>query len=134
MCPKKIEEDVASVVKAGESVELIEHAGQSYVLVKNLPAPTPPWEQCTHDIVIAIPAAYETAGLDGFYLKLPYKFGAAEHPRVNGPVIGLAGSSFKLVSWHYAEGNPWLPGQDDLGSHIVHCKGFFYHRKATSGY
>lgn len=134
MCPDRIREEVEALVKAGEPVQLAQVDGQCYAAVGKVQAPAPPWGSATHEILIAIPAAYDNAGMDGFYLRLPYVFNGGTHPKVNGQTIQFDGASWQLVSWHYPTGKPWLAGQDDLSSHILHCKGFFYHRGAINEY
>ena len=82
--------------------------------------------------LVAIPTTYDTAPLDGFYLALPHIFNGGLHPRVNGQVVDLEERKWQLVSWHYTEERPWRRGQDDLDSHISHCRGFFLHRGAKN--
>jgi hypothetical protein len=87
MCPQAAKDEVAALVERGVAVELLELDGQCYVLERGLTAPTPPWDRSSFDIMVAIPAAYDSCSLDGFYLALPYKFKGGEHPRVNGGTI-----------------------------------------------
>ena len=49
-------------------------------------------------------------------------------------VIEVNSHRWQLVSWHYPDGRPWRRGQDDLETHILHCKGFFFHRGAVNAY
>jgi hypothetical protein len=116
----------------GVKLRLIDHVGQCYVLHERLATPSADWETAVHDVLIPVPLAYETAGLDGFYLKLPYKFKGGEHSRVSGQILTIDGMQWKLVSWHYADGKPWRAGTDNLETHITHVKGFFLKRGATN--
>jgi hypothetical protein len=134
MCPPALQPEIDQLVGRGAAVELIEAGGQSYVLGRAVAAPTPPWDQGTYDILVAIPAAYDAASLDAFYLALPYKFHGGSHPRVQGAVITVLGRQWQLVSWHYQDGKPWARGLDDLASHLTHCQGFFFHRGAVNAY
>jgi hypothetical protein len=134
MCPQTLEEEIAALVKRGISVEVVEANNQCYTLARGLPAPVPPWDKDVYDILIAIPAAYDAASLDAFYLGLPYKFKGGAHPRVQGTVITVKDRQWQLVSWHYPDGKPWQRGQDDLASHLSHCKGFFLNRGAINAY
>jgi hypothetical protein len=134
MCPQALEDEIAALVKRGVSVEAIEADNQCYVLAVGLSAPTPPWDKNAYDILVAIPAAYDAASLDAFYLALPYKFNNGAHPRVQGAVITVRERQWQLVSWHYPDGKPWTRGVDDLASHLTHCKGFFLHRGAVNAY
>ncbi len=130
-----LKEHVAELNRPGMALEIWEHAGQPYVYVPAMPACTPPWDAAAHDILIAIPAAYDLAALDAFYLSLPYTFNGGIHPRVeNGSIIEVNGRRWRLVSWHYPDGKPWQAGRDTLGTHIVHCKGFFLQRGAINDY
>ncbi len=134
MCPSAANDEVELLASRGEAVELIGAAGQTYILGRALEAPTPPWDRGSYDILVAIPAAYDAAALDAFYLGLPYKFNGGTHPRVQGAVITVNGRQWQLASWHYRDGKPWTRGLDDLASHLTHCKGFFFNRGAVNGY
>ena len=130
-----IKEEVAGLTARWLKVSLIEANGQEYAQILELAAPSPPWDSSSHDVLIAIPAAYaDGAALDAFYLRLPYKYKDGAHPRVGGAVISVGGSQWQLVSWHYPDGKPWERGRDSLESHIMHCKGFFSHRGAVNDY
>jgi hypothetical protein len=132
MCPQAVRDEVDALTKRGFGVELVEASGQCYVLARGLEAPAPPWDRNSYDILVAIPAAYDAACLDAFYLALPYKFNNGPHKRAQGKVITVEGRQWQLVSWHYPDGKPWTRGKDDLESHLTHCKGFFLHRGAVN--
>jgi len=132
MQPTSAVEQVQELVDRGVAIELTAIGGQCYALVNGVEAPTPPWSNSKFDILIAIPAAYDAAHLDGFYLALPYTFNDGEHPRVQGQIIEHLDRKWRLVSWHYPDGKPWIRGQDSIETHIVHCRGFFLHRGAVN--
>lgn len=132
MIPERAAEEVSVLVSRGMAIELTERNGQCYALVKGTKAPTPPWGKSEFDILIAVPAMYDAADLDGFYVELPCQYNNGEHPRVQGDVIEHLGRKWRLVSWHYADGRPWVRGQDTLETHIEHCHGFFLHRGAKN--
>jgi len=132
MCPDRAREEVADLARRGIKVTLVAVEGQCYALVEGLEAPSPPWHSVRFDILIAIPAAYDAADLDGFYVALPCSFNNGEHPRVNGNIIEALQRKWRAVSWHYPEGEPWKRGQDSLESHIFHCRGFFLQRRAVN--
>jgi hypothetical protein len=132
-CPKDIQSEVDLLTNRGLDLQLLEAGGQCYVLA-GIEAPSPPWDHPSQHILIAIPAAYRNAGLDAFYLGLPYKFKDSAHPSVNGGLVAAKDRQWQLVSWHYKDGKAWVPGQDNLDSHIIHCKGFFLHRGAINVY
>jgi Prokaryotic E2 family E len=132
MGPQAAQDEVAALAARGVPAELIEVEKQCYVLVRGLEAPSPPWDRGCYDILVAIPAAYDASSLDAFYLALPYKFDGADHPKISGGTVTFDGRQWRLVSWHYPDGKPWTRGQDDLASHLTHCKGFFLHRGALN--
>jgi Prokaryotic E2 family E len=134
MCPPTAKDEVETLQNRGVLVELVAAGGQCYVLARGLLAPAPPWDRATYEILVAVPAAYDAACLDAFYLGLPYEFNGGTHPRVQGAVITVGDRQWQLVSWHYPDGKPWKRGIDDLASHLTHCKGFFLHRGATNDY
>jgi hypothetical protein len=134
MCPSAIRDELEALAKDGAPVGLLEANGQCYVLARGLEAPAPPWDRKGYDILVAIPAAYDAASLDAFYLALPYTFNGGAHPRVQGAVVTVGDRRWQLVSWHYPDGKPWARGLDDLASHLTHCKGFFLHRGAINDF
>lgn len=134
MCPERLKEEIAALVKRGVSVEAVEAGNQCYAVARGILAAVPPWDKDAYDILVAIPAAYDAASLDAFYLGLPYRFKNGTHPRVQGTIITVQGRQWQLVSWHYPDGKPWLRGQDDLASHLAHCRGFFLNRGAINAY
>jgi len=127
-----IEEHVAALHRRGVAARLVAAGSQEYVRTLVSEIPVPPWQASSHEILIAIPGPYDTAALDGFYIALPHAFNGGNHPRVNGAVIELEGVNWQLVSWHYADSRPWRQGQDDVDSHLTHCRGFFLQRGATN--
>ena len=133
MIPDTVRKEVEQLRDRGSPVELVDLNGQCYTIT-SVEATVPPWNAEKYEIAIAVPAAYDSAALDGFYLRLPYQWNGKEHPRVNGAVIDMKGVQWKLVSWHYADGKSWNRGQDCLDTHIMHCRGFFLHRGARNDY
>jgi hypothetical protein len=127
-----IEQHVESLQARGLPVAIVNIAGQNYAHVQRIAAPSPPWDREEYDILVAIPGAYDAANLDGFYLALPYRFREAAHPRVNGAFVEIGERRFQQVSWHYPDSQPWRRGQDDLETHLSHCRGFFSGRGAIN--
>ncbi|HEV3436556.1 MAG TPA: E2/UBC family protein [Gemmata sp.] len=134
MYPQAAKDEVAAMIRRGEAVELVDVDKQCYLLARGLEVTAASWDRTRFDILVAIPAAYDACSLDGFYLSLPYKFKGGGHPRVSGAIISFDGRQWQLVSWHYPDGKPWTRGQDDLASHLMHCKGFFLHRGAVNDF
>jgi hypothetical protein len=129
--PAWIAKQVAELKRNGAAVDTISIGGQCYVVVRGIPAPAPPWDRSAYDILVAVPLA-DGAALDGFYLRLPYKYDGVAHPRVNGQPVTFESDPWQLVSWHYAEGHPWKFPTDSLETHLAHCQGFFLHRGAIN--
>ena len=134
VCQRPAQDEMIRLSRQGIKVELVDSGGQCYALAVGVEAPVPPWDRTAYDVLIAVPAAYDDAGLDAFYLGLPYTFKGGCHPRVQGATIEMNGRRWQLVSWHYPEGTSWRRGHDNLETHILHCKGFFFHRGAVNGY
>ena len=134
VCPRSAQDEVTRLSRRGIKTELVDAGGQCYAVASGVDAPVPPWDRSRYDILVAVPAAYDDAALDAFYLGLPYTFKGGTHPRVQGGVIEVNGRRWQLVSWHYPEGASWRRGQDNLETHILHCKGFFLDRGAVNAY
>lgn len=131
MHPETAVEEVAALVASGVPVNLVEIGGQSYTLGR-VDAPAPPWSKARFDILIPMPAAYDAASLDGFYVELPCTYNGAEHNRIQGEIVNFDDRQWRQVSWHYPDGKPWTRGQDTIESHIEHCHGFFLDRGAVN--
>src|SRR4051812_38409546 len=71
MRPDRAVQEITKLVGCGTAVELIEADSQCYAFVKGIIAPSPPWSKKLFDILIAIPAVFDAAELDGFYVELP---------------------------------------------------------------
>jgi len=128
-CASHFLPEIDALKRQGVDLDVVTIDGQAYCHVRKIPSPVPPWDRAAHDILIALPLA-ETGALDAFYLEMPYAYGGSTHSRVNGAEISYDDRTWKLVSWHYLEGHAWKVGQDDLDSHIEHCRGFFLARAA----
>ena len=120
---QSIENDVAFMQAAGESVELLSEGGQRFVAA-NISIPSPPWSSSTARILIAIPSSYPTAALDAFYVD-PASVTVTERAQPSGLILGQV---WNLISWHYSQTRPWNSRIDDLQSHVTHCRGFFLQR------
>lgn len=130
--PDAMVREVEQLRARGVEVEIVSLGAQCYVLARQIEAPSRTWDRAGYDILIAVPAAYDDAGLDAFYLGIPYSYKGNQHERVNGDEITVGDRKWKLVSWHYADGKEWMRGVDCLETHLVHCKGFFFGRGVHS--
>lgn len=122
-----ITDDVQAAKETGLSARLLEVGEQKYVEVQHVDIPSPPWGAKRVTILIAIPHTYPSGGLDAFYLQLPLTHTGGDIPYKQN-VAQINGSSWALISWHYHESRPWNPLQDNLSTHIQHCRGFFLTR------
>lgn len=125
-----IEDDIAHIQEAGVEARLLNIGAQKYVELSGLKTPTPPWHSGSATILITVPATYPLAGLDAFYLELPFGHSSGSIP-YQQQVANLDGRTWALISWHYASNKQWEPRHDDLASHIEHCRGFFLRRGVT---
>lgn len=126
--PSLLQEELDELVRAGFQADLVTHNGQRYLRVRDLQAPSPPWDHPEHDILIALPGAYEDgASLDAFYLAQPSTYLGKTHRRVGnaGNPLTFDGRTWPLVSWHYPNPKGWKKGVDTLLTHVLHCKAFF---------
>lgn len=129
----KAEAEIARLAVSGTGISLVRGGEQPYALVRGIESPSPPWGGATHDILIAIPNAFDLGtALDAFYLGLPYTFNGGQHNRVSGQTIEIEKRQWRLVSWHYPDGKAFRLGVDNIESHIVHCRGFFLDRGALN--
>ena len=91
--------------------------GSHWVLVHDFPAP----KGYNHDKVTAairIEAGYPDAGLDMVYFNPSLQ-------RIDGQPINatnvtqtIGGTDYQRWSRHRTAENPWMPGEDNLGSHL----------------
>jgi hypothetical protein len=122
-----IEDDIEAANGAGETARLVAVGSQKYVEVRDIGVPSPPWGNVRANILIAIPATYPSGGLDAFYVELPFTHSSGPIPNQQS-TVSIDGRNWALISWHYHETRPWNPLQDDLTTHIQHCRGFFLKR------
>ena len=122
-----IEDDLEVANESGEIARLLTVGSQKYVQVTNISVPSPPWGKDEATILIAIPTTYPSGGLDAFYLGLPFTHSSNSIPKQQ-QIVSIDGRDWALVSWHYHESRPWNSSQDDLITHVQHCKGFFLTR------
>ncbi|MBK6722957.1 MAG: hypothetical protein IPG58_06635 [Acidobacteria bacterium] len=126
-----IEDDISAVQEAGGNARLLSHNGQRFAHIGDIAIPTPPWDRQSTEILIAVSDTYPTAGLDAFYVKLPIGHSSGDVPKKQNE-IQIGDTSWLLISWHYHESRPWNSMQDDLVTHIEHCRGFFLTRGVRS--
>jgi hypothetical protein len=121
-----LDQDVDATKAAGVDARRFTAGGQTYVEVRGLEVPSPPWSGSQANILIAAPAAYPNGGLDAFYLEQGINQGGSVPYQQS--TVTIDGRTWGLISWHYADGKGWNPSRDDLASHIAHCRGFFLKR------
>jgi hypothetical protein len=119
-------QDVDAVKATGVTARAFSVTSQTYVEVRGLEVPSPPWSSTHANILIAAPATYPNGGLDAFYLEQTITQGGTVPYQQS--VVTIDGRTWGLISWHYADGRAWNPSKDDLASHVAHCRGFFLKR------
>ncbi|MBA2525931.1 MAG: hypothetical protein H0V18_09145 [Pyrinomonadaceae bacterium] len=122
-----IADDVEVANETGLTARLIRVGAQTYVEVRDITIPAPPWGNSSADILIAVPATYPAGGLDAFYVGLPFTHSTGSIPNQQ-QTVSIEARNWVLISWHYHESRPWNPRQDDLTTHIQHCRGYFLSR------
>jgi len=122
-----IEDDLKAAQEAGIHARLFIEGGQKYIEARDLAVPSPPWSLDRVSIVISVPATYPTGGLDAFYVEQTVAHAYGSIPYQQGTAT-IDGRPWALISWHYATNRPWNPRQDNLASHIEHCRGYFLKR------
>jgi hypothetical protein len=125
-----INDDIQALREAGTLARLLSFNNQKNVEICDLDVPSPPWATERANILITVPAAYPIAGLDGFYIELPFTHLTGSIPYQSG-TAAIAGRTWALISWHYPATRPWNPVCEDLAAHIEHCRGFFLQRGVT---
>jgi hypothetical protein len=125
-----INDDIQALREAGTIARLLSFNNQKYVEISDLAVPSPPWGTERANILITVPAAYPIAGLDGFYIELPFTHTTGSIPYQSG-TAAIEDRTWALISWHYPATRSWNPVCDDLAAHIEHCRGFFLQRGVT---
>ncbi|MBS0248416.1 MAG: hypothetical protein JSR61_17510 [Proteobacteria bacterium] len=92
--------------------------GSQWVLIHDFPTHAG-YNHATVTAAIRLETGYPNTQLDMVYFHPPLA-------RKDGKVIGatqamqgLDGKSFQRWSRHRTAANPWIPGQDDLGTHVA---------------
>jgi Prokaryotic E2 family E len=122
-----IEDDLKAAQETGINARLFIEGGQKYIEARDLAIPSPPWSRDKVSIIVAIPATYPTGGLDAFYVEQTVAHANGSIPYQKGTAT-IDGRPWALISWHYATNRPWNQRQDNLASHIEHCRGYFLKR------
>lgn len=122
-----LEQDIEMLNRAELNARLLTHGVQRYVEISGIKAPSPPWSKTEIAILIAVPANYPLGGLDAFHVEAELRHSSGSIPRQQ-QCAEICGRNWSLISWHYASNRTWNPLHDDLGSHVVHCRGFFMTR------
>lgn len=113
-----LEPDVAYLNSLGLGWEALMDGGHPWVVLYRWPLP-PGYTQDAVDVAIKIEAGYPDVGLDMAYFHPPVV-------RADGGLIGqtqavqpLDGKAWQRWSRHRTGQNPWVPGDDDLQTHLV---------------
>jgi|UniRef100_B0T6R1 hypothetical protein len=109
--------DEAFLDTLGLAWETIEEGGVQWLLLPGHGLPDG-FDRLVVDIAIQISAGYPAAMLDMAYFHPPIGT-TSRRPIPNADVIQiLDGREWQRWSRHRTAENPWVPGEDDLSSHI----------------
>lgn len=115
---KQLSEVAASGLNASGHTD---DKGQYFLLVRQVETISKDWNSKKTDILFAVPNNYPIGGLDAFYADRGLILSNGQkHQRMQSEHI-IIGKSWWLISWHYNK--PWS-AQDNLLTHIYHCKNF----------
>jgi len=111
------QEDVSYLEEKGLSYETLLSEGAQWVILRDYALPHG-YNQVRTDVAIRIPQNYPIAPLDMFYMY-------PNLARADGQAIGalsplaIEGKQYQQWSRHRTASNQWVPGEDNLATHIV---------------
>jgi hypothetical protein len=111
------QEDVSYLEEKGLVYETVLSDGAQWVILRDYPLPAG-YNQPYTDVAIRIPQNYPIAPLDMFYMY-------PNLARTDGQAIGalsplaIEGKQYQQWSRHRTANNQWVPGEDNLATHIA---------------
>lgn len=109
--------DEAFLDSLGLTWETVEEAGVQWLLLADYQLPEG-FDRAVVDVAIQISAGYPAAQLDMAYFH-PWIATASHRPIPAADVAqALDGRQWQRWSRHRTGENPWIPGEDDLSSHV----------------
>jgi hypothetical protein len=111
--------DEAFLDSLGVAWEAVQEGGVQWIILRQYPLP-PGYAPERVDIAIRISAGYPDAALDmAYFLPHVRRIDGRPIPATDGRVTVL-GAAWQQWSRHRTGANPWVSGEDDLGSHILY--------------
>lgn len=109
--------DEAFLDSLGVAWEAVQEGGAQWIILRQYRLP-PGYAPERVDIAIQISAGYPDAALDmAFFLPHVRRVDGRPIPFTEGRVTVL-GAAWQQWSRHRTGANPWIPGEDDLASHV----------------
>lgn len=106
-----LEEDEKYLAEKGYSWELQPDGGNLALIIKNYPVNENVFDRSRADLLIIIPAQYNNARLDMYYVDPPLKNKDGSYPQAADQFEDHAGRRWQRFSRHL---DTWLPGIDTL--------------------
>lgn len=96
----------------GYEWELLPDGGSGALVIKNYSVASEKYDHGATDLLVLIPAQYNNAGLDMFYVDPPLHLKNGNYPQAAETFEDHAGRHWQRFSRHL--GRPWNPGVDGL--------------------
>ena len=106
-----LEEDEKYLAEKGYSWELASDAGNTALIIKDYSVNSDTFDRAKTDLLIIIPAQYNNAKLDMFFVDPPLRNKDGNYPNAADHFEDHAGRKWQRFSRHL---NVWLPGVDTL--------------------
>ncbi|HJZ90604.1 MAG TPA: E2/UBC family protein [Gemmataceae bacterium] len=106
------EDDEAFLDRKAHRWKLIPGGCGGFLVVKDLAVSTAVFDRDKTDLMIRIPAGYNTAGLDMYYVDPPLRLKNGTYPQAAEQFEEHVGRRWQRFSRHLA--SPWRPGLDGL--------------------
>lgn len=115
--------DEAFLDTLGVAWEAVQEGGVQWIILRQYRLP-PGYAPERVDVAIQISAGYPDAPLDmAFFLPHVRRTDGRPIPCTEGRVT-ILGAVWQQWSRHRTGANPWIPGEDDLASHIHYMDGW----------
>ena len=103
----------------GYTWRLVPEAGGGCLIISGFPVSAEVFDRAQVDLMIRIPAQYNVAGLDMFYVDPEIKLRATgSHPQTASVFETYAGRRWQRFSRHLIT-TPWRPGLDGLPMYMA---------------
>jgi hypothetical protein len=106
------EDDEVFLNRKGHRWELVSGENGGFLILKDFPVSPTVFDRDKIDLMIRIPAGYNTAGLDMYYADPPLRLKSGAYPDRADHFEEHNGRRWQRFSRHLA--SPWRPGLDGL--------------------